>query len=226
VIGEWRVPQRRMAQDGAAVSNFPSNGKCSVPEFEIYCQQNPCCLTLSFSASRLCSARPSDMLLRKRFFDSRCRDDFSSSSSPSKCEPEYDYEHDKDQTCPHPSSHVGTIMAPSKTNGVERSGNGHAIKSESTSIDSHVNGQTSTQEKNLSTRTDYSRWRLLDERGRQTWQYLEDDEDVAEWPQSTADKYFLGLPTVCMPILGLLNKLLNIYRTSPIYHPPKPLSMR
>jgi hypothetical protein len=46
-------------------------------------------------------------------------------------------------------------------------------------------------------RTDYSRWRLLDERGRQTWHYLEDEEDIEDWPQSTADKYFLGLPTVC-----------------------------
>jgi hypothetical protein len=49
----------------------------------------------------------------------------------------------------------------------------------------------------LQERTDYSRWRMLDEKGRQTWHYLEDDEDAQEWPQSTADKYFLGLPTVC-----------------------------
>ena len=48
----------------------------------------------------------------------------------------------------------------------------------------------------LSKRTDYTRWRLLDEEGRQTWHYLEDDEDVKEWPQSIADKYFLDLPTV------------------------------
>lgn len=48
----------------------------------------------------------------------------------------------------------------------------------------------------LSNRTDYIRWRLLDERGRQTWHYLEDEEDVEDWPQSTADKYFLGLPLV------------------------------
>ena len=140
------------------------------------------------------------MLLRKRFFDSHCHDDLSSASS-SKCEPEY--EHDKDQTRPHSTSHVETrhptIMAPSTTNGRLRSGSGHATKSESASIDSHANGQTSIQERNA-TRTDYSRWRLLDERGRQTWQYLEDDEDVAEWPQSTVDKYFLGLPIVCMPI--------------------------
>jgi lanosterol synthase len=47
-----------------------------------------------------------------------------------------------------------------------------------------------------SERTDYTRWRMLDEKGRQTWHYLEDDEDAKEWPQSTADKYFLNLPTV------------------------------
>lgn len=46
-------------------------------------------------------------------------------------------------------------------------------------------------------RTNHTRWRCLDEKGRQTWRYLEDDEDVKEWPQSKADKYFLGLPLVC-----------------------------
>ncbi|CAG8972768.1 hypothetical protein HYALB_00006860 [Hymenoscyphus albidus] len=46
----------------------------------------------------------------------------------------------------------------------------------------------------LQERTDFSRWRLLDEAGRQTWHYL-DDEEIKKWPQSTADKYFLGLPT-------------------------------
>lgn len=49
-------------------------------------------------------------------------------------------------------------------------------------------------------KTDYSRWRLLDERGRQTWHYLEDDDDVRTWPQSIADKYHLGLPTVMLLI--------------------------
>ncbi|KAI4173443.1 MAG: hypothetical protein LQ343_002976 [Gyalolechia ehrenbergii] len=44
-------------------------------------------------------------------------------------------------------------------------------------------------------RTDLRRWRLLDERGRQTWHYLGADAEVGSWPQSTADKYFLGLPT-------------------------------
>jgi hypothetical protein len=45
-------------------------------------------------------------------------------------------------------------------------------------------------------KTDYSRWRLLDERGRQTWEYLESSEAAQKWPQSTADKYHLGLATV------------------------------
>jgi lanosterol synthase len=45
-------------------------------------------------------------------------------------------------------------------------------------------------------KTDYSRWRLLDDRGRQTWHYLKSDEEVKKWPQSTADKWFLGLDTV------------------------------
>jgi lanosterol synthase len=66
---------------------------------------------------------------------------------------------------------------------------------EKRSFDSSNTTQTTKRPK-LQERTDYSRWRLLDERGRQTWHYLENDEDAAEWPQTTADKYFLGLPTV------------------------------
>jgi hypothetical protein len=45
-------------------------------------------------------------------------------------------------------------------------------------------------------KTDYSRWRLLDDRGRQTWHYIESDEEDEKWPQSVADRYSLGLPTV------------------------------
>lgn len=45
-------------------------------------------------------------------------------------------------------------------------------------------------------KTDYSRWRLRDDRGRQTWHYLKTDEELRAWPQTVADKYFLGLPTV------------------------------
>jgi lanosterol synthase len=48
----------------------------------------------------------------------------------------------------------------------------------------------------LSARTDYTRWRLLDEAGRQTWHYLETVEAVKAWPQSIADKWHLNMPTV------------------------------
>ncbi|PVH97332.1 lanosterol synthase [Periconia macrospinosa] len=44
-------------------------------------------------------------------------------------------------------------------------------------------------------KTDYSRWRLEDTRGTHVWHYLETDEECAEWPQSVADKYHLGLDT-------------------------------
>jgi lanosterol synthase len=45
-------------------------------------------------------------------------------------------------------------------------------------------------------RTDYSLWRLVVKHGRQTWHYLT-PEEAKEWPQSTPDKYHLGLETVC-----------------------------
>ena len=48
--------------------------------------------------------------------------------------------------------------------------------------------------KNL--KTDRTRWRLVDEGGRQTWKYLKTDEEVKAWPQSTATKWHLGLETV------------------------------
>ncbi|KAK7911224.1 Lanosterol synthase [Apiospora marii] len=41
--------------------------------------------------------------------------------------------------------------------------------------------------------TDISRWRCLDEKGRLTWRYLEGDDEAEAWPQSYADKWFLGL---------------------------------
>jgi lanosterol synthase len=48
----------------------------------------------------------------------------------------------------------------------------------------------------IADKTDPTRWRLLDESGRLTWHYLEGDEAVKKWPQSTADKWYLGLDTV------------------------------
>ena len=88
-------------------------------------------------------------------------------------------------------------MAPSRTNEALNSGNDHVVHAEKKRS---IGSNTDRQEPNTLTRTDYLRWRLLDDRGRQTWEYLETDEAVKEWPQSIADKYFLGLPTVCMPV--------------------------
>lgn len=69
---------------------------------------------------------------------------------------------------------------------------------------SSVNGEVKHKSKQLNSlprtgldeATDIRRWRLLDEAGRQTWHYLGSDEELAAWPQSIADKYFLNLPTV------------------------------
>lgn len=47
--------------------------------------------------------------------------------------------------------------------------------------------------------TDRTRWRIRDDESNHTWHYLEDDEAAKEWPQSTAEKYFLGLPLVYSP---------------------------
>lgn len=44
--------------------------------------------------------------------------------------------------------------------------------------------------------TDVTRWRCMDDDGRLTWHYLEDEEDAKEWPQSYADKWYLGLDLV------------------------------
>ena len=58
-----------------------------------------------------------------------------------------------------------------------------------------ANGLTEPQDE----RTDLTRWRLRDDRGRQTWHYLETDQGIEQWPQSLADKHFLGLQLVREP---------------------------
>lgn len=60
----------------------------------------------------------------------------------------------------------------------------------------HANGGVKGTEQIVDARTDHTRWRLKDDDGRQTWHYLESDEELKAWPQSAADKYFLGMDTV------------------------------
>lgn len=47
-------------------------------------------------------------------------------------------------------------------------------------------------------KTDLTRWRMLNDDGRQTWHYLKTDEEVKKWPQSVADKWYLGLDTASL----------------------------
>lgn len=58
-----------------------------------------------------------------------------------------------------------------------------------------INGSIQHPQPVEDARTDLTRWRLEDDRGRQTWHYLESDEQVKQWRMTTADKYFLGLET-------------------------------
>ena len=72
--------------------------------------------------------------------------------------------------------------------------NGATKRSASQKILNDAAGVTKSNEGDE--KTDYTRWRLRDDRGCQTWHYLQSDEEIKAWPQSTADKYFLGLDTV------------------------------
>ncbi|EAS31167.3 squalene/oxidosqualene cyclase [Coccidioides immitis RS] len=57
------------------------------------------------------------------------------------------------------------------------------------------NGSVRSGQGGADDQTDYSRWRLLNDCGRQTWHYLTAARELEQWPQSIADKYHLGLPT-------------------------------
>jgi lanosterol synthase len=55
------------------------------------------------------------------------------------------------------------------------------------------------------TKTDYTRWRLKDDRGCQTWHYLETDEENKAWPQTLADKWHLGMDLVSLLLRAQLD---------------------
>ncbi|KAI8996475.1 lanosterol synthase [Trametes punicea] len=49
--------------------------------------------------------------------------------------------------------------------------------------------------------TDYSRWRLrITDVGDHVWEYLRTDQELAAWPQTDCDKYWLGLPLDLPPL--------------------------
>ncbi|GAW18291.1 hypothetical protein ANO14919_077660 [Xylariales sp. No.14919] len=74
---------------------------------------------------------------------------------------------------------------------VQTRSNGFDQPSRKRASNGHVDANT--KQSRIADKTDRSRWRLLDESGRLTWHYLETDEAVNEWPQSTADRWYLGL---------------------------------
>lgn len=114
-------------------------------------------------------------------------------------------------------------MVTSTVNGASvssRNLNGNGKTATKRPIVSETNGDSTPKRPKLQERTDYSRWRMLDEAGRHTWHYLEDEEDAKEWPQSLADKWYLGLPMV-IPLSALHIPLLTPERTSLPSHLPK-----
>jgi lanosterol synthase len=60
--------------------------------------------------------------------------------------------------------------------------------------------QTAAKRQKLGERTDYTRWRVKDDNSNHTWHYLEDDEAAKAWPQSKAEKWFLGLDVVRLQV--------------------------
>lgn len=86
----------------------------------------------------------------------------------------------------------GSLQATPNGKSQARIGNGQSSRKRAS------NGHVEVERKRprIAETTDRLRWRLLDESGRLTWHYLEDDKAAKEWPQSIADKWYLGLGTV------------------------------
>lgn len=98
-------------------------------------------------------------------------------------------------------------MAPSKINGTVVNGysktNGHHAPLVS-SYEDEIYDKTNITGPKLRKSTDRTRWRMRDVGGVQTWHYLEDDAEAKKWPQSTADKWYMGMPTVRASCLSLI----------------------
>lgn len=58
---------------------------------------------------------------------------------------------------------------------------------------------------------DKSRWRMKADGGRHTWHYLDDDEAAAKWPQSYAEKWYLGMHLVRLFALPLTTCVSLLY---------------
>lgn len=69
-------------------------------------------------------------------------------------------------------------------------------RGETKQANGHANSSVTAAESVVDQKTDHTRWRLKNDDGRQTWHYLESDEELKAWPMTAADKYFLGQDTV------------------------------
>lgn len=93
------------------------------------------------------------------------------------------------------------VASPKSRTSKRQTRSSNATNGHTTSAEKLLNGldggsTLSSDDKLPNLKTDLTRWRLRDVEGVQTWHYLESDKAVKAWPQTIADKYFLGLPTV------------------------------
>jgi lanosterol synthase len=94
-------------------------------------------------------------------------------------------------------------MAKKKVTGTEKASAGVNVKKRG--ADAQEAADNESKRPRIAEKTDPTRWRMRDDESRHTWHYLESDEAIKEWPQSYADKYFLGLPLVCPISIQLLD---------------------
>jgi len=81
------------------------------------------------------------------------------------------------------SLHQQMSTTSSYQNGQLNGVNGHAKPGTHSAITSNNPDQT-----------DRTRWRLMGDKGEQRWTYLKTQQEVEAWPQSTVDRYHLGMP--------------------------------
>lgn len=79
-------------------------------------------------------------------------------------------------------------------------GNGNDKKRGSSLFRGHGNAngdqEHDAKRQKVAEAVDKTRWRMKADGGRHTWHYLDDDEAVEEWPQSYAEKWYLGMDLV------------------------------
>lgn len=84
-------------------------------------------------------------------------------------------------------------------------------RGEAKQVNGSANGSangTIKHENVVDLKTDHMRWRMKNVDGRQTWHYLESDDELEAWPMTSADKYYLGMDTVGCNVPIFLHNIL------------------